>query len=152
MNEFGMNPSNTDTVRRWMAECENADARLELARVRECCKLLVSQYDPVASLGIDRERLAVLLDFVQHHDTSRLRREADALVDIANSPICVEADGGESPPACEDYLGEAMDYIIDQIGWADKFPRQCHDRIRKVCEAVKRAEPLPFKPNNRIQA
>jgi hypothetical protein len=58
---------------------------------------------------------------------------------------------GESPPACEDYLGEAMDYIIDQIGWADKFPRQCHDPIRKVCEAVKRAEPLPFKPNNRIQ-
>ena len=54
---------------------------------------------------------------------------------------------GESPPACSDYLREAMDYIIDQIGWADKFPRQCHDRIRKVCEAVKRAEPLPFKPN-----
>lgn len=53
----------------------------------------------------------------------------------------------ESPPACEDYLREAMDYIIDQIGWADKFPRQCHDRIRKVCEAVKRSEPLPFKPD-----
>ena len=70
----------------------------------------------------------------------------------ANSPTCVETDGGESPPACSDYLREAMDYIIDQIGWADKFPRQCHDRIRKVCEAVKRAEPLPFKPNNRIQA
>lgn len=80
MNEFGMNPSNTDTVRRWMAERENADARLELARVRECCKLLVSQYDPVSSLGIDRERLAVLLDFVQHHDTSRLRRECEALM------------------------------------------------------------------------
>ena len=80
MNEFGMYPSNTDTARRWMAERENADARLALARTRECCDLLVSQHDPVFSLGIDRKALKVLLDFVQHHDPARLRRECEALV------------------------------------------------------------------------
>lgn len=78
MNEFGMYPSNNDAVRRWVAERENADARLALARTRECCNLLVSQYDPVASLGIDRQVLKVLLDFVQHHDPARLRREIEA--------------------------------------------------------------------------
>ena len=80
MNEFGMYPSNNEAARRWMAERENAEARLELARTRECCRLLVSQYDPVFSLGIDRERLKVLLDFVQHHDPARLRRECEALL------------------------------------------------------------------------
>lgn len=80
MNEFGMYPSNNDTVKRWKAERENADARLELARVRECCRLLISQHDPVASLRLDRDRLAVVLNFVQHGDPSRLRREAEALL------------------------------------------------------------------------
>jgi len=79
MNEFGMYPSNNDTARRWIAELENATARLELARTRECCALLVSQYDPVFSLGIDRAKLKVLLDFVQHHDPARLRRECETL-------------------------------------------------------------------------
>ena len=80
MNEFGMYPSNNDTVRRWMAEYENASARLELARTRECCALLLSQHDPVYSLGVDRARLKVLLDFVLHHDPARLRRECEALL------------------------------------------------------------------------
>ena len=80
MNEFGMYPSNNDTVRRWMAEYENASAQLELARTRECCALLLSQHDPVYSLGVDRARLKVLLDFVQHHDPARLRRECEALL------------------------------------------------------------------------
>jgi hypothetical protein len=40
VNEFGMYPSNNDTVRRWMAERENAEARMELARMRECCRVL----------------------------------------------------------------------------------------------------------------
>lgn len=80
MNEFGMYPTNNDEVRRWIAEKENATARMELAKTRECCRLLVSQYDPVFSLGIDREKLKVLLSFVQHHDTARLRRECEALL------------------------------------------------------------------------
>lgn len=80
MNEFGMYPSNNDTVRRWMAERDNAEARLALAWTRECCALLLSQHDPVYSLGFDRARLKVLLDFVQHHDPARLRRECEALL------------------------------------------------------------------------
>ena len=80
MNEFGMYPSNNDTVKRWMAERENADARMTLARTRECCALLISQGDPVSALGIDREKLKVLLSFVQHHDPARLRRECEALI------------------------------------------------------------------------
>ena len=80
MNDFGMYPSNTDAARRWTAERENASARLELERMRECCRLLVSQYDPVFSLGIDRDALKVLLSFVQHHDTARLRRECETLL------------------------------------------------------------------------
>lgn len=78
MNEFGMYPSNNDTVKRWMAERENATARLELAKTKECCALLVSQYDPVASLGINRDALKILLAFVQHHDPARLRQEIEA--------------------------------------------------------------------------
>lgn len=80
MNEFGMYPSNTEAARRWAAERENAEARRNLALTRECCALLVSQYDPVFSLGIDRARLKVLLDFVQHHDPARLRRDCEALL------------------------------------------------------------------------
>lgn len=43
------------------------------------------------------------------------------------------------------YYNEAMDFIIDQTKWANKFPRQCLDRIRRVCLAVKAGERLPFK-------
>lgn len=79
MNDFGMYPNNTDTAKRWIAERANAEARLQLAKTQECCRLLVSQYDPVSSLGIDRKALKILLDFVQHHDPARLRRECESL-------------------------------------------------------------------------
>ena len=78
MNEFGMYPSNTDEVRRWMAERENASARLELARSRECSRLLISQHDPVFSMGVDRDALKILLAFIAHQDTARLRRDCEA--------------------------------------------------------------------------
>ena len=85
MNPFGMYPNNTEEVRRWEAERENADARLALARTKECCKLLVSQYDPVHSLGIDRDALKVLLSFVTHHNPDRLRREVEAYLASLNT-------------------------------------------------------------------
>jgi hypothetical protein len=85
MNEFGMYPSNTDEVRRWKAEGENASARLELARTRECCRLLISQYDPVFSLGVNRDALKILLSFITHHDTARLRRECESHIRQQNS-------------------------------------------------------------------
>lgn len=62
-------------VRRWKAERENADARLELARTSEARAYLLSQYEPVASLGVDREVLRKLLAFTAHHDKARLQRD-----------------------------------------------------------------------------
>ena len=61
-------------VRRWKAESENATARLELSRMRESLAFLLSQYEPVNSLGIDRESLRVLLNFVAHGDACRLAK------------------------------------------------------------------------------
>ena len=51
----------------------------------------------------------------------------------------------------KDYIIEAMDYIIKETRWADKFPDQCHERIRLVCKAVKNEEPLPFLLDNKEQ-
>lgn len=83
MSEYGVFLGSGEEVRRWQAERENANARLALAQARRCCALLVSQHEPVHSLGIDRERLRVLLDFVQHHDAARLRREVESLLGTA---------------------------------------------------------------------
>lgn len=85
MNEFGMYPSNDVSVQRWNAERENATARMELERIRACCQLIISQHDPVASLGLDRDRLAVVLNFVRHGDTARLRRDCAAIISSSAS-------------------------------------------------------------------
>jgi hypothetical protein len=79
MSAFGMYPSINDTVRRFRAEREAATASLELALTRECSKLLITQHEPVASLGIDRKALQILLDFLHHHDSERLRREIEEM-------------------------------------------------------------------------
>ena len=49
------------------------------------------------------------------------------------------------PTTDPNYIVEAMDYIIYETRWATKFPDQCLERIRLVCEAVKDGKPLPFK-------
>jgi hypothetical protein len=68
-----------DKVERWSAERENATARLELARREENSAFLLSQHEPVATLGMDREGLRVLLAFLYHGDKARLNREIAAL-------------------------------------------------------------------------
>ena len=80
MSEFGMYPHNTEDVRRWTAERENASARLELAVMKSCARLLISQADPVNALGVDREALSVLLSFIHHADPNRLRRDCEGLL------------------------------------------------------------------------
>ena len=62
-------------VRRWVAERENASARLDLARTCEARAYLLSQHEPVASLGINRNVLRILLSYTAHHDRARLHRE-----------------------------------------------------------------------------
>ena len=64
-----------DQVARWRAERENATARLELAQANECMAFLISQHEPLHTLGIDRNTLATLFSFVRHHDKARLDRE-----------------------------------------------------------------------------
>lgn len=64
-----------DVVRRWQAESENAAARLELAQHSERMAHLLSQHEPVASLGLDRERLRLVLQFINHGDLARLDRD-----------------------------------------------------------------------------
>jgi len=68
-----------DVALRWKAERENATARLELAKIKEHCAFLISQHDPVASLGIDREKLRIVLKYIMHGDLSRLNRDYDEI-------------------------------------------------------------------------
>jgi hypothetical protein len=64
-----------EAVRRWRAENENSSARLEIASARRNCALLLSQHDPVAKLGIDREKLRAVLAYVWHGDVARMERD-----------------------------------------------------------------------------
>ena len=81
MGDLGRLYAAQDRVRRWSAERENAEARLSLARADEARARLLSQHEPVASLGIDREVLRVLLAYTVHHDEKRLARELTTLED-----------------------------------------------------------------------
>jgi hypothetical protein len=64
-----------DDVARWRAESENASARLELAKHKQNISDLLAQHQPVDELGIDRDKLRLLLLFVLHGDMNRLKRE-----------------------------------------------------------------------------
>ena len=68
-----------EVTRRWKAESENASARLEIARIKEHCAYLVSQHEPVNSLGLDRERLRLVLSYIHHGDLQRLLRDFETL-------------------------------------------------------------------------
>lgn len=62
-------------TKRWAAEHENASARYDLAKMQERIAYLISQHQPVADLGLDREALRAALRYVQHGDEARMRRE-----------------------------------------------------------------------------
>ena len=64
---------------RWRAERENATARLELAEIRARMAYLLSQHEPVASLGMGRERLRLALQYLLHGDLSRHERDFEEL-------------------------------------------------------------------------
>ena len=68
-----------ETTRRRRAESEAAAAHLELARRDELAAMLVSQEEPVHTLGIDRNALQAVLAFLVHGDQHRLVRDAAAL-------------------------------------------------------------------------
>ena len=78
MNDLSVLFQAEDHVLRWKAEMENAMARYELAQMRKRIAYLISQHEPVASLGIHRERLRTALAYIQHGDLVRLEREFEA--------------------------------------------------------------------------
>ncbi len=79
MSDLSVLFAEQERVARWRAESENASARLQIARMNEHCAHLISQHEPVASLGIDRERLRLVLNYVRHGDLKRLDREFEEL-------------------------------------------------------------------------
>lgn len=60
-----------DITARWRAESEGASARLEIAQIKERAAYLISQHEPVASLGLDREALRAALSYLWHGDAQR---------------------------------------------------------------------------------
>jgi len=75
MSDFSQLMIDEERVRRWNAESENADARLEIANAQRNCSFLISQHQPVERLGIDREKLRLLLAYIWHGDLGRLERD-----------------------------------------------------------------------------
>lgn len=75
MNDLSILFKAQDKVERWIAERENASARLELARIDENCARLISQHEPLATLGIDREVLKLILRYVKNGNVSGLMRD-----------------------------------------------------------------------------
>lgn len=71
--------------RRWRAEGENAQARVQLATINEGCATLLSGHDPVASLGMNRDHLRCVLSYIRHGDVSRMNRELALLAQPENN-------------------------------------------------------------------
>jgi hypothetical protein len=75
MSDFARLMIDEERVLRWRAEHDSAGSHLEIAKARRNCSFLISQHDPVAKLGIDREKLRAVLAFVWHGDIDRLERD-----------------------------------------------------------------------------
>jgi hypothetical protein len=75
MSDFDRLMMDEEKVRRWSAEHDSAGAHLEIAKAWRNCSYLLSQHDPVAKLGIDREKLRAVLAFVWHGNDARLERD-----------------------------------------------------------------------------
>lgn len=68
-----------EEARRWRAESNYAGTRHELAEYQARIARLLSQHEPVSKLGIDREKLRVLLRYVEHGDSARMERDLASL-------------------------------------------------------------------------
>lgn len=73
-----------DEIKRWTAERENAVARLELAQIKRNAAYLISQHQPVAQSGINREMLRCFLSFLAHGNLTRLESSIQSAKDAAN--------------------------------------------------------------------
>ena len=66
---------NDTEVKAARAEYNASSSNLELAKMRRNIAMLLSQHEPVNTLGVDREALRILLDYVKHGDYNRLQLE-----------------------------------------------------------------------------
>lgn len=64
-----------EKVNRWEAECNYASAQLDLALIRRNMRHLISQHEPLNSLGVDRDKLRAIFSYVEHGDIMRLEKE-----------------------------------------------------------------------------
>ncbi len=69
-----------DNVRLWRNAVESAQANLEIAMVKANCNLLLSQYEPVNKMNIDREKLKIIFSFIWHGQLDRLQRDFESLL------------------------------------------------------------------------
>jgi hypothetical protein len=68
-----------DETARWRAESERASARLDIARMKQSMALLISQFEPLESIGLDRDKLRVIFSYIGHGDLGRLARDIQTL-------------------------------------------------------------------------
>ena len=64
-----------EKVARWIAEYNYASAQLTLAKARRNMRYLISQHEPLSSLGVDRDKLRIIFSYVEHGNTVRLKNE-----------------------------------------------------------------------------
>ena len=72
------------TVDRWRAERNYASSQLDLAMMRRNMRLLISQYEPLHSIDINRGRLRVIFSYVEHGNVTRLKKEVEDVSRTAN--------------------------------------------------------------------
>lgn len=64
-----------DKVDRWSAEFNYASTKLNLARMNKNMAYLISQYEPINSLGIDRDIIQIIFSYITHGNIKRLERD-----------------------------------------------------------------------------
>lgn len=64
MSDFSAYMSRKDVTAKCRAERDSATARLELALMHERCAEVMSQHEPLNTLGLDREAVRRLLCFL----------------------------------------------------------------------------------------
>lgn len=63
--DFNRYMSAQETTRRYRAERNAASAHVDAAEMRERCAQVMSQHEPLNTLGIDREAARRLVRFIQ---------------------------------------------------------------------------------------
>ena len=66
-----------EKVSRWTAERNYASAKLDVELMNRNMRYLISQYEPLCYIGVDRNKLRIIFSYVNHGDLKRLKREIE---------------------------------------------------------------------------